>query len=74
VYGVFRFMTEFIRETPKDFGNLSGYQLISLVMVPWGGVPRNAYAGTTAAWREFQRGTNAAGGQVQPVEVSHVQQ
>ncbi len=36
-YGVFRFLTEFIRETPKVFGGLSGYQLLSLVMIALGG-------------------------------------
>jgi len=37
-YGVFRFLTEFIRETPKDFGDLSAYQLMSLMMIAAGGV------------------------------------
>lgn len=37
VYGVFRFVTEFIRETPKTFGPLSGYQIMTLVMVILGG-------------------------------------
>jgi phosphatidylglycerol---prolipoprotein diacylglyceryl transferase len=37
-YGIFRFMTEFIRETPKAFGELSGYQILSLCMIVAGGV------------------------------------
>jgi phosphatidylglycerol:prolipoprotein diacylglycerol transferase len=37
-YGVFRFLTEFIRDTPKFFGPFSGYQLLSLVMVALGAV------------------------------------
>ena len=31
-YGVFRFLTEFIRDTPKTFGPLSGYQLLCIAM------------------------------------------
>ncbi len=36
-YGVFRFGTEFLRDTPKFFGGFSGYQLLSLVMIVLGG-------------------------------------
>ncbi|MBI1375785.1 MAG: hypothetical protein GC159_24000 [Phycisphaera sp.] len=36
-YGVFRFATEFIRETPKLFGGFSGYQLLCVVMLLLGG-------------------------------------
>src|SRR5688572_30283950 len=36
-YGVFRFMSEFIRETPRAFGDLSGYQILSLLMIVAGG-------------------------------------
>lgn len=32
-YGVFRFLTEFLRETPKAYGDLSAYQLMSLAMI-----------------------------------------
>jgi len=32
-YGLFRFLTEFVRDTPKSFGVLSGYQLLSLLMI-----------------------------------------
>jgi phosphatidylglycerol:prolipoprotein diacylglycerol transferase len=35
-YGTFRFLTEFIRDTPKFFGPFSGYQLLSVVMVVLG--------------------------------------
>jgi prolipoprotein diacylglyceryltransferase len=35
-YGLFRFGTEFIRETPKNWGPLSAYQVLSLVMVGLG--------------------------------------
>lgn len=33
LYGAFRFATEALRETPKPFAGLSGYQLISATMV-----------------------------------------
>ncbi len=32
-YGIFRFLSEFIRETPKSFGSFSAYQWLSIVMV-----------------------------------------
>lgn len=32
LYGLFRFSSEQIRETPKDFGGFSAYQLLSIVM------------------------------------------
>jgi len=32
-YGVFRFLTEFLRETPKPYGGLSAYQLMSVAMI-----------------------------------------
>jgi len=35
-YGVFRFLIEFIRETPKSFGPFSAYQWLSLLMVALG--------------------------------------
>ena len=35
-YGVLRFGTEFVRETPKVFGPLSGYQVLCVVMVVLG--------------------------------------
>jgi phosphatidylglycerol:prolipoprotein diacylglycerol transferase len=36
-YGLFRFGIEFIRDTPKTYGGLSGYQILSVVMVFLGG-------------------------------------
>jgi len=33
VYGIFRFFTEIIRATPKDFGGYSAYQFFALVMI-----------------------------------------
>lgn len=35
-YGLFRFFSEFLRETPKSFGSLSFYQWLSLLMVVLG--------------------------------------
>jgi prolipoprotein diacylglyceryltransferase len=35
---VFRFLTEFLRETPKAYGELSAYQLMSLAMIVAGAV------------------------------------
>lgn len=35
-YGLFRFGHEFLRETPKPFGGISGYQLISLLLAAAG--------------------------------------
>ncbi len=36
LYGSFRFLTEFIRDTPKFHGAFSGYQFLSLVMIALG--------------------------------------
>ena len=36
IYGVFRFLTEFVRDTPKFYGGLSGYQLLAIVMIGLG--------------------------------------
>jgi phosphatidylglycerol:prolipoprotein diacylglycerol transferase len=33
VYGVFRFFTEYMRATPKDFGGYSAYQIFSVTMI-----------------------------------------
>jgi len=35
-YGTFRFVTEFIRDTPKFSGGYSGYQVLSLIMIGLG--------------------------------------
>jgi phosphatidylglycerol:prolipoprotein diacylglycerol transferase len=43
VYGVFRLMTEFIRETPRYSFGLSPYQLLALLLSAF------------AAWRFFKR-------------------
>jgi phosphatidylglycerol:prolipoprotein diacylglycerol transferase len=32
-YGVFRFVTEFLRDTPKNYGPISAYQFFSLAMI-----------------------------------------
>lgn len=46
-YGVFRFFTEYLRETPKAYDGLSAYQLMSLAMV---------VAGVAAvAWRTWRQ-------------------
>ena len=38
IYGVFRFLTEFVRDTPKFFHGLSGYQVLALAMIVIGGI------------------------------------
>lgn len=57
-YGVFRFLTEFIRETPKFFGGLSGYQLLSVVMIALGGAffLKRTFA-PPSNWSEFRNAT-----------------
>ena len=35
-YGAFRFLHEFLRATPKPFGGISGYQIISLGILAMG--------------------------------------
>ena len=59
-YGLFRFLTEFIRDTPKSFGVLSGYQLLSLVMIVLGGAffLKRTLA-PPASWNSFREATNA---------------
>ena len=37
-YGVFRFFSEYLRETPKAYGGLSAYQILSVAMIVAGGV------------------------------------
>jgi phosphatidylglycerol---prolipoprotein diacylglyceryl transferase len=54
VYGVFRFLTEPLRDTPKLFGPLSGYQLLCLAMIALGAaflVKRTLRP--PAAWKSF---------------------
>ena len=36
-YGIFRFFSEFLRETEKPYGGLSAYQLMCIAMVIVGG-------------------------------------
>jgi phosphatidylglycerol---prolipoprotein diacylglyceryl transferase len=38
VYGVFRFLLEPLRDTPKSYNGVSGYQLIAVLMMLAGGV------------------------------------
>ena len=61
-YGLFRFLTEFIRDTPKTFGVFSGYQLISLIMVVLGGafLVKRTFA-PPANWGDIREATT--GGQ-----------
>jgi len=37
-YGVFRFFSEYLRETPKAYGGLSAYQIMSVAMILAGGI------------------------------------
>ncbi len=57
-YGVFRFLTEFIRDTPKHFGGLSGYQFLSLVMIALGAafLLKRTFA-RPSNWSEFRYAT-----------------
>jgi phosphatidylglycerol:prolipoprotein diacylglycerol transferase len=63
VYGAFRFVTEFVRETPKFYGGYSGYQALALVMMALGGA---FFLKRTLApppeWGEFKRTTEAGNG------------
>ncbi len=58
VYGIFRFFTEFIRDTPKTFGIYSGYQLISLVMIVLGAAffLKRTFA-PPSNWTDFREAT-----------------
>ena len=54
-YGVFRFLTEFIRDTPKYFGNYSGYQMLSLMMIALGAAfLLKRTLSPPAGWSEFR--------------------
>jgi phosphatidylglycerol:prolipoprotein diacylglycerol transferase len=60
VYGAFRFLTEFIRDTPKFFGGLSGYQVLAILMMLLGAaflVKRTI--SRPEAWNEFRPVPNA---------------
>jgi len=55
-YGAFRFGTEFIRDTPKFYAGLSGYQLLSLAMITLGAAffLKRTFA-PPGGWSEFQQ-------------------
>jgi phosphatidylglycerol:prolipoprotein diacylglycerol transferase len=55
LYGTFRFGVEFIRDTPRYFGPLSGYQVICLLMIPTGAaffIKRSLTQ--PSSWRKFE--------------------
>jgi len=58
LYGAFRFLTEFIRDTPKFFGGYSGYQALSLVMIALGAAffLKRTWS-PPSAWNEFRNAT-----------------
>jgi hypothetical protein len=59
-YGVFRFFTEYLRETPKAYGGLSAYQIMSLAMIVAGRRgPHRAHGAATAALGELETGSEA---------------
>jgi phosphatidylglycerol:prolipoprotein diacylglycerol transferase len=72
-YGLFRFLTEFIRDTPKSFGVLSGYQILSLVMIVLGGA---FFLKRTVAppsnWNDFRDATTGAQPVRPALEAPHV--
>ncbi len=72
VYGVFRFLTEFIRDTPKFFGNYSGYQLLALLMI---GLGAAFFLKRTLApppgWNEFRIQKQAPQTAAAALEASH---
>ena len=59
LYGAFRFMTEFIRDTPKFVGGFSGYQALALLMILLGAafLFKRTIA-QPAAWQEFRPAGN----------------
>ena len=60
-YGVFRFLTEFLRETPKPYGDLSAYQLMSLAMIAAGGIAIVARSvRQPASWQKWRSAGKAA--------------
>lgn len=72
LYGAFRFLTEFIRDTPRFFGGFSGYQLLSLFMIALGGMffLKRTWS-PPPAWNEFRaRALNPP--QTTTTEPSHV--
>jgi phosphatidylglycerol:prolipoprotein diacylglycerol transferase len=60
-YGLFRFATEFIRDTAKPFAGLSAYQWMSLAMVVAGATAIYLRSrGRPASWRRWQLKGEAA--------------
>jgi phosphatidylglycerol---prolipoprotein diacylglyceryl transferase len=59
VYGAFRFGTEYLRETPKWIGALSGYQVLSLLMILLGAAFLLARTLRTPAWNDSIGGPEA---------------
>ena len=50
-----RFLTEFVRETPKAYGGLSAYQIMSVAMIVAGGVALVARTiRQPAAWQRWR--------------------
>lgn len=54
LYGVFRFLTEFIRDTPKSYAGYSGYQLLALVTMVLGAVVFLKRRFAPPAWTSFE--------------------
>jgi len=52
LYGVFRFSTEFLRETPKLYRPFSGYQVLSIVAILLGTAFMLGRAGVAPPQRE----------------------
>ncbi len=71
-YGGFRFVTEFVRETPKSFGGISGYQILSIVMI---GLGAAFFLKRTLAppdgWKEFRNPPTDQGNTATLPETSH---
>jgi len=72
-YGLFRFLTEFIRETPKFFGGVSGYQILSLVMITLGlAFLLKRTLAPPPEWNKFREGTTDQPSARVGLEASHV--
>jgi prolipoprotein diacylglyceryltransferase len=72
LYGAFRFLTEFIRDTPKFLGGFSGYQFLSLIMMALGAAffLKRTWS-PPPAWNEFRTATLKSP-QTTTTEPSHV--
>jgi prolipoprotein diacylglyceryltransferase len=72
-YGIFRFLTEFVRETPKFYGGQSGYQLLALGMIPLGAAffLKRTFA-PPASWRDFRNAAFVQQASPATVEAPHV--